>query len=887
MKKTPNEKQKQVIENTTGNILLFASAGTGKTYTLASRVANIVRQGLAKAEEILCLTFTIKACGEMREDLRAYAGEYAQGVQVKTIHGFCYSLMREEDKRNGKGRSEATVCDEVDEERLLRSILSSRYNAWEYGVENEDGREFAIYQKRTALRDIVSELKHARLLVNAYTGATERDYLAALAYLRNTDGEKYGALFSYYEKYEGRVRDEAFQNAMERHAGRLCAEYEAYLLQSNQADYDDLIVNTVRYLSDAETAERYAKRYKYILVDEMQDTSLTEYTILRKLFANNNCMLCGDIFQTVYGWRGSNPHEIVRAFKAEFSPTVYTLSENYRSTQTLTRAALGFLQNSYPDFAEYFPEEVAVKSEEKGSPIRCYAFDNAEEEAFQIYNYIKKHKDGDVCVIARTNKYIASLYKRFEEWNAQAGAGERIDFFTVEENCQFYKKAVVKDVLAVLRFAINETDGVSLERLAEKYIKGVGLRTLEKLRGYHEYGVSASLLASEWARGLADPYAPLTEAFFRGEVVVYDTETTGLDLSRDEAVQISAIKINGAGEIVDTLDLFVTPTVPIAKGAYETHGFDEAYILAHGGLPAKEALAQFSDFVRGATLVGHNSLRFDSPLLKRLLKEQGLAPLSVAGEYDTLHLAKLFLPKLKNHKLSTLCERFGLVNENAHNALGDITATAGVLRALIEEYIVPTAEKRKEIVAEYAEKFDKFSAFISRVRAMIEGNALAETVECIMDTMRLESVYTGVGDQCALQDLREYFRAVRTADAENFLRGYLSDASLSGSQMDILAKGMRRIPIITVHQAKGCEFDTVLLAGADDNNFPAFFSQGTDAETEEKRVFYVAITRAKRTLILTRSAYRGRAGNPPTRYFYKIPEPYVATNALWYTGEES
>ena len=881
MEKTPNAKQKQVIDNVTDNILLFASAGTGKTYTLASRVANIIKQGLAKPEQILCLTFTIKACEEMREDMRTYAGTSAQGVQIKTIHGFCYQIMREEDKRSGKARSEATVCDEVDEERLLRSILSSRYYAWEYARETDERREFAIYDKRTALRDFMSELKHARLHANAYTDNAETDYLSVLAYLRETDGEKYASLFSYYAGYEGRVRDEAFQRAMEAHAGRLAFAYDTYLAQSNQADYDDLIINASRYLADDEIQCRQTARYKYILVDEMQDTSATEYGILRKFFAGNNCMLCGDIFQTVYAWRGSNPDALIREFKDEFAPKTYTLSENYRATQTLTRASLGYLQNSYPDFAEYFPDEVAVHSENEGAPIRCYGFDNAEEEAFQIYNYVRKHRSENLCVIARTNKYIASLYRYFETFNDGLPKAERIDFFTVEENCQFYKKAVVKDVLAVLRLALNKTDGVSAERLAERYVKGVGLRTLEKLRGLSEIGVSVTALIDEQTRGLADGYAPLVSAFSNGEIVVYDTETTGLDLSRDEAVQISAIKLDNKGEIIDTLDLFITPTVPISQGAYETHGFDEAYIKAHGGVSAKEALRRFSAFVAGATLVGHNSLRFDSPLLKRQCREQGLPPLAVVAEYDTLHIAKLFLPRLKNYKLSTLCERFSIVNENAHNALGDITATAGVLSALVREFILPTAKERETVTAQYAEKFEKFGAFISRVRAMIEGNALGATLAFIIDSMRLEKTYTGVGDLQALDALRDYFSSVRTADAENFLRSYLFDVSLSGSQMDIMGKNGARVPIITVHQSKGCEFDTAIIAGADDNNFPAFFSQGTESETEEKRVFYVALTRAKRTLILTRSCYRGRTVIPPTRYFYKIPETYVQINERW------
>ena len=145
MERTPNEEQQRVIEELDNNLILFASAGTGKTFTVANRVGRILRENRAAPQEILLLTFTTKACEEMREDIARYVGEQAKSVEVRTIHGFCYRLMREENRRRGDKYLDATVCDEVDAEELLRSILSSQLTFWESGkkagIEEEQGAE--------------------------------------------------------------------------------------------------------------------------------------------------------------------------------------------------------------------------------------------------------------------------------------------------------------------------------------------------------------------------------------------------------------------------------------------------------------------------------------------------------------------------------------------------------------------------------------------------------------------------------------------------------------------------------------------------------------------------------------------------------------------------
>ena len=146
---------------------------------------------------------------------------------------------------------------------------------------------------------------------------------------------------------------------MKRHAGKLAFAYDAHLRQSNRVDYDDLIIFASRALKDTEICTRWAAKYRYITVDEMQDTSLLEYTVLTKLFAGGRVMMCGDFFQSIYGWRGAKPEYVLSNFIEKYQARVYMLSQNYRSTQTLTAATFGYLCATYPDLVgKYCPKDV-------------------------------------------------------------------------------------------------------------------------------------------------------------------------------------------------------------------------------------------------------------------------------------------------------------------------------------------------------------------------------------------------------------------------------------------------------------------------------------------------------------------------------------------------
>ena len=964
MKRVPNNEQLKVINDLTNNIILFASAGTGKTFTVANRVANILACEKATAKEILCLTFTIKASKEMAEDIYGYVGKASKDIFINTIHSFCYRILLEENYYAKNQYSALTVCDEVDEEEILRSILSSRYPYWlleekfaKQGIAAPDfekcdmcklkgdeelffkiggklidfdgnlkaipfaaqydevqvycpiceeihplngrqcancgnthdfrlnSRRFEIFQKKAVLRELISELKHCRENGEFYTDNEEEDFQNALNYLKKYKASTYKNIISYYNSYTGNAVDTGFEYAIERFVGKLAVEYNAYLQASDLVDFDDLIIKANGYLKDEEVLSRWANRFKYIIVDEMQDTSVFEYQVLKKIFAKNNVMLCGDFFQTIYEWRGSKPEKVLGDYIDEFSAKIYMFSENYRSTRTLANATFGYLKNTYPEWiGKYCPEQLTIRSETEGEKITCHAFSNKEEEAWKIYKYLQATKDSPSksCIIARTNGYITDLYNYFERFNNEEEEEDRLRFFTVEKNFNFFKKPVIKDILAVLRLLVNRQDRSSLERLTETYVRNVGIKTIEALRGYNDVGVSILSFIDPQTHLYGDTYHRLIDGYQAENIVIYDTETTGLDVTKDQMVQLSAIKLSRNGEVLDTLDLLIEPTIEIEQEAYETHGFSLEYIRQNNGISPVEALQQFTDFTNGCVLVGHNNLAYDKPLVARQLEENGLPPLNILAEYDTLVIAKQFYAFLPNFKLATLCAQFEVVNECAHNALGDITATGKCLLAMLKEKIIPTTLERVSILAKHREKFAKIYAFFEETQVLLQNNQ--PLIGHIIERLKLKKQYPRSSDHEAMQDMIE---ALPPCDRnmQAYLKDFLKDTALSGSQMDVLIQKLNRIPIITVHQSKGCEFDTVILAGADGSNFPSYAAQQNNTEEEEKKVFYVAITRAKQKLVLTRATKHYRHTIKETPYFWMIPEEYVQTNYAWRTGE--
>lgn len=918
---TPNLEQQQVIDDLEHNIILFASAGTGKTYTIAKRIENILKsKNNINPEDLLCLTFTVKACAEMKEDIISHVGEMGKDVEVRTIHSFLFQIIKQEEKRNPNYYSELMICDDVDEETILHNIFYRDFGTWYPTLLNSINTRIAnnpksfcehckgvitsvicdhcdhnniekylwfnILSKKNPFYTLVSTVKRVRFEQKIITDNEENDFQNAFDYLRLNMTKEYFSCMSYYlrgHKEEDRwvsggfVKDTAFEKVMSKFIGKFIQAYNDYLRQANLIDFDD-ISGTANQLLDSKSINSYwSNKYKYITVDEMQDTSMLEYSTLKKVFGNNHLMMCGDFFQTIYAWRGSNPKVILTKYKEEFKAKTYMFSENYRSTRNLTGATFGYLRNMFPQLlGDYCPTNIRINSQINGDPIVSVRVSSTPSEASFIYNYLESIDIPDpsrVCIMARSNSYIENLTLMLEACAEKKN--NSLKFFTIDKEFRFFKRPIVKDFFAFLRLLVNNTDTASMERIVKKFVKGVGDKKIEDIRKHNPQGVMISSFIDPVLYQYGDIYYPLLEAIKKSNIVVYDTESTGLDLDKDQIVQISAIKLDNNGNIIDSFDQMVIPTVEISQGAFNTHHFDMDYILSHHGIAAKQALEKFSCFVKGSVLVGHNSLAFDKPLIQRQLIENNLPDLDIKYEFDTLVLAKRFLPHLKNYKLATVCEYFDVTNKAAHNAMGDIEATSAALYGLVNNYIIPTSMSRVAIFEKYKAKFEGLFGFFSRAEELMRKGALEELYDHIVKEQGFIKKYDSK-ELYDLEDLKLLMQCDTEINPKVYLQDLLNRAALSSGQIDMLFKKLKRIPIITVHQSKGCEFDLVIIAGCDNKNFPSYSAVEMGGEEEERNVFYVAISRAKKKLILTSCEFNDY-GKPVflSPYVKKIPNEYM------------
>lgn len=854
------EKQALAVNEFNKDILLLARAGTGKTYTVAQKIAEAERRGYTE-DEILCLTFTVKAADELRSDVAKYCKNFRP--DVFTIHGFCYRLMLEYGRETGRF-SEKQIADEVDAGELIRETLGFFIAKGDY--KTADGVPPLLNKQ---LVSIVSAIKHERFRLG-YSFFSNAGYAEAIKRLLGSDK----AFSDYFVVKKGAAKysDESFKDFLKGRGEEFMLRYRSALDASSLVDFDDLI-----FLSREITADNNFKKpaYKLIIVDEMQDTSIAEYEVIKSFFGKNQIMMCGDVYQTIYGWRGSKPFEIIKDFKTSRNVLEITLDGNKRSSKLLTYASSYFLNEAFGANIPLLNDD--IEGEEKIDVVACEGIDG---EAREIFERIKSY-DGDksdICVMARSNRYIGELYAEFQAINAETPDDEKISFFTADKHFQFYKKPVVKDALSFLRLIVNPDDQPSMIRLAKKQVKSVTVPVLNALNDYSSAGVSIGQFLSEYTYNYGDYFAPLLRAYKSGKVVVYDLETTGLDVEKDEAIQISAMKVGENGES-EEFNRFIIPNTEISATALSVHGYDLSYVKSHGGERAKVVLNDFANFADGCVLVGHNSSSFDDLMLKRQLIENGVNGNFVYG-YDTLKIIRLFNPQTPDYKLSTLCDKFGIVNKRAHDAFSDVSATKGILEILIRKFLKATESTRISVTEKYAPMFKDLYDEIRVMKSLAINFDYLSLFREIGNSLSDGREKLSTDDKESINDI---YRTLKNYSGKSepisSLKAFLDDVSLSGSQMDVICKKFKKVPLITVHQSKGCEFKEVILAGVGENEFPSYGAVSSGNETEEKRVFYVALTRAKEKLAITFQAYKNYSGNlyirKPSEYISFLPADCV------------
>lgn len=859
---TFNKKQQQVINELNQNILLSAGAGTGKTNVLSYRVANILNKNRANADEILCLTFTNKACRELKNRITSQLDfETANKITIRTIHGFAYQVITTTAKKAQTIFKEFVIFDDEDQKTLIRQTIANFPKARALDIQY--------------IVNCIEQLKQERALKHIYTEDIEADYTTIyhqhLKFNKTFNQQQNDNLTKFFQ-FDGL---------------NIIINYELALQQMHGLDYKDLIANAYRLFQDENICSSWRKRYKYIMIDEMQDTSSFEYTMLENLFPANNIMLCGDEFQTIYEWRGSNPQKILTAFTEKYNPLIINFNENYRSTKLLLEMAYNTLINLFckETILHSYAKNLLSKSSELGHKIELKQANSLANEAQWIFQNIVNllplvKTPTQIAILVRQNNYLQNLTLHlnylaniYNQKNQEAP----INFIQID-NIRFFKRQEIKDVLSIMKYLINPNDYLSLQRILINLIPNIGIRTIKQISSteYLQNGLRLSdFINANFQNPNYEPFSDLISAYLSKDIIVFDIEGTGTDIFADNIIQLSAIKIRKGKKIAE-FNRYLKSDKPVGDSE-KVHHISDEYLQTHGENP-KLVLQEFCQFIQDAIITGHNIRGYDMDILNQNLLKHNLKPVDFSNiNFDTLDLVRRFYPNLPNHKLEFLSNHFQFETKSNHNSLDDVFATGELLHKLLEDKIIPTAKKRSELINKQKNKFIHVAQIFQKLHSILNDNLLLENlITQIVKEFDLVNIYKANATQdgaVRLENIRNLFRLAKAElnshRGTNGIKELLQYASLSNTDLDALTSSHPKIPIITIHQAKGLEFDYEFLAGMNDDIFPSYFSTRNGSITEEeKRLFYVAITRAKKALFLSSS---GR----PSRLLNYIPEQFI------------
>ena len=420
-----NAAQKEAVTAPDGPLLILAGAGSGKTRVISYRIAYLVEECGVAPEQILSVTFTNKAAGEMKGRVESLIGARARGVTMGTFHSICARWLRRDISRIGYEPS-FSIYDDDDQLALLKRLyVSAGLNPKQHPPQ--------------AVRAAISHAKEALLTPQQYSQGADTAFELAVAAL--------------YRRYQEALQDQ------------------------NAVDFDDLLVLTLRVWDEApDVLDRYQRRFRYVLVDEYQDVNRAQYLLVKLLAAQHrNLTIVGDDSQAIYGWRGADVRYILE-FEHDFPECrVVRLEQNYRSTKTILAAA-----QAVEAGLRARREKQLWTENVQGTPITvCRASDERDEAMFVAREVEKLRSEGlryrDFAVMYRMNSQSRAL--------EEALVRRRLPYQIVG-GTRFYERREIKDILAYLRLINNPNDAVSLERIINVPQRGIGETSLEQLRDW-------------------------------------------------------------------------------------------------------------------------------------------------------------------------------------------------------------------------------------------------------------------------------------------------------------------------------------------------------------------------------------------------------------------
>ena len=751
-----NPAQREAVLTTEGPLLVLAGAGSGKTRVLTFRIAHMLGDLGVKPWQILAITFTNKAAAEMRERLAALIPSGTRGMWVCTFHAMCVRMLREDADLLGY-TGQFTIYDDDDSKRMVRDIMQA----------------LGIEQKQFPINMIRSKISSAK---NAMIGPEDM--------LKSADSPN------------------------DKKAAQVYLELERRLRAANAMDFDDLLVRALELLrTRPEVLDKYQERFRYISVDEYQDTNHVQYEIANLLAAKyQNLMVVGDDDQSIYSWRGADITNILDFEKDFKNCKTVKLEQNYRSTGHILSAANAVVRHN-----SQRKDKRLFTAEGDGEKIQAFQASDERDEGRWIAGEIEKlHSKGtsydDIAVFYRTNAQSRIL----EDMFLRAGVPYKIVGGT-----RFFDRAEIRDVMAYLKMIVNPADEMSVKRVINTPRRGIGSTSIQKIE--------------QLARDNRC-------SFFQAcEIACAETGMFSAKVRNGLSSFVSLVREGRRmdGELKDVVEMIVDKTGLLQ--AFRAEGTMESESRAENIQEFLGVAAEFEET--------HEDIEGTLESLEEL-RAAGVADVPASAEPEPVVVSAPAPEPGPSAPVSSFEALVGARDAAGSNPLDSLAAPA----------LSPQ----------------------DALAAAIAGNAYAAPTEMPAGAVHADEIERTYGPlTCkALPALMEWL-ALR-------------------SDLDSLAGETHAITMMTIHSAKGLEFPAVFVAGMEEGIFPHVHDFGGSDDPgkleEERRLAYVAITRARKRLFLTyaatRRTYGSTSANPRSRFLNEIPFEDIEFSGIGSAGFE-
>ena len=751
-----NPAQREAVLTTEGPLLVLAGAGSGKTRVLTFRIAHMLGDLGVKPWQVLAITFTNKAAAEMRERLAALIPSGTRGMWVCTFHAMCVRMLREDADLLGY-TGQFTIYDDDDSKRMVRDIMQA----------------LGIEQKQFPINMIRSKISSAK---NAMIGPEDM--------LKSADSPN------------------------DKKAAQVYLELERRLRAANAMDFDDLLVRALELLrTRPEVLDKYQERFRYISVDEYQDTNHVQYEIANLLAAKyQNLMVVGDDDQSIYSWRGADITNILDFEKDFKNCKTVKLEQNYRSTGHILSAANAVVRHN-----SQRKDKRLFTAEGDGEKIQAFQASDERDEGRWIAGEIEKlHSKGtsydDIAVFYRTNAQSRIL----EDMFLRAGVPYKIVGGT-----RFFDRAEIRDVMAYLKMIVNPADEMSVKRVINTPRRGIGSTSIQKIE--------------QLAR---DNHCSFFQAC---EIACAETGMFSAKVRNGLSSFVSLVREGRRmdGELKDVVEMIVDKTGLLQ--AFRAEGTMESESRAENIQEFLGVAAEFEET--------HEDIEGTLESLEEL-RAAGVADVPAGAEPEPVVVSAPAPEPGPSAPASSFEALVGARDAAGSNPLDSLAAPA----------LSPQ----------------------DALAAAIAGNAYAAPTEMPAGAVHADEIERTYGPlTCkALPALMEWL-ALR-------------------SDLDSLAGETHAITMMTIHSAKGLEFPAVFVAGMEEGIFPHVHDFGGSDDPgkleEERRLAYVAITRARKRLFLTyaatRRTYGSTSANPRSRFLNEIPFEDIEFSGIGSAGFE-